>query len=179
MRVYYSTIKHTHVHPPFKKSCYRPEYLKTVLKNEYCINIRSRSASSGTLLVIFAVIFCTCSVQAIFFTSTTPDKDQKRKQLFYFCSFKSYNPETFMSSTAMAFVHATRKCSRKWYIWFPWMDSHDSSTIQQLLYCSTWNKVFPLSSSQVTCCYKFCYFTLETLTKIHVRTNQWQSFLND
>ena len=60
-----------------------------------------------------------------------------------FCLFKSHNPETFMSSAASAFVHATRKHSQKvpraksGVFWFPWMDSHDSSTIQLLLCCST------------------------------------------
>ena len=53
-----------------------------------------------------------------------------------FRSFKSHNPETFMSSAAIAFVHATLKRSQKvpraksGTFWFPRMDSHDSSTIQ-------------------------------------------------
>ena len=69
------------------------------------------------------------------FTSRTPNKDQKTEQLFYFLLFKSYNPETFMSSAATAFVHATLKRSQKvpraksGTFWFPRMDSHDSSTI--------------------------------------------------
>ena len=40
------------------------------------------------------------------FTSRTPNTTT-------FCSFKSHNPETFMSSAASAFVHATRKRSQK------------------------------------------------------------------
>ena len=41
-----------------------------------------------------------------------------------------------MSSMATAFGHATRQCSQKvpraesGTFWFPWIDSHDSNTIQ-------------------------------------------------
>ena len=76
------------------------------------------------------------------FTSRTPNKDQKTEE-FYFLLVKSHNPEMFMRSAASAFVHATRKRSQKvpraksGAFWFPWMDSHDSSTIQYLLCCST------------------------------------------
>ena len=63
-------------------------------------------------------------------------KTRRQRNSSTFCSFKSHNPETFMSSAASAFVHATRKRSQKvpraksGTFWFPWMDSHDSSTIQ-------------------------------------------------
>ena len=43
------------------------------------------------------------------FTSRTP----KDRNTSTFCSFKSYNPETFMSSTATTFVHDTHKHSQK------------------------------------------------------------------
>ncbi len=48
-----------------------------------------------------------------------------------FWTSKSYNMETFMSSTASAFVHATRKRYQKvpraksGTFWFPWMDPVD------------------------------------------------------
>ena len=63
-------------------------------------------------------------------------KTRRQRNSSTFCSFKSYNPETFMSSTATAFVHATLKRSQKvpraesGTFWFPGMDSHDSSIIQ-------------------------------------------------
>ena len=63
-------------------------------------------------------------------------KTRRQSNSSTFCSFKSYNPETFMSSAATAFVHATLKRSQKvphtnsGTFWFPRMDSHDSSTIQ-------------------------------------------------
>ena len=63
-------------------------------------------------------------------------KTRRQRNSSTFCSFKSYNPETFMSSAATAFVHATRKRSQKvpraksGTFWFPRMDSHDSSIIQ-------------------------------------------------
>ena len=62
-------------------------------------------------------------------------KTRRQSNSSTFCSFKSHNPETFMSSAATAFVHATLKRSQKvpraksGTFWFPWMDSHDSSTI--------------------------------------------------
>ena len=62
-------------------------------------------------------------------------KTRRQSNSSTFCSFKSYNPETFMSSAATAFVHATLKRSQKvpraksGTFWFPRMDSHDSSTI--------------------------------------------------
>ena len=63
-------------------------------------------------------------------------KTRRQRNSSTFCLFKSYNPETFMSSAATAFVHDTRKCSQEvpraksGTFWFPRMDSHDSSTIQ-------------------------------------------------
>ena len=63
-------------------------------------------------------------------------KTRRQSHSSTFCSFKSHNPETFMSSAASAFVHATLKCLQKaphiksGAFRFPWMDSHDSSTIQ-------------------------------------------------
>ena len=63
-------------------------------------------------------------------------KTRRQSNSSTFCSFKSYNPETFMSSAVTAFVHATLKRSQKvtraksGTFWFPKMDSHDSSTIQ-------------------------------------------------
>ena len=45
------------------------------------------------------------------FTSRTRNKDQKTEQLFYFQLVP--NPETFMSSTVIAFVHAVCKHSQK------------------------------------------------------------------
>ena len=40
-------------------------------------------------------------------------KTRRQRNSSTFCSFKSYNPETFMSSAATAFVHATLKRSQK------------------------------------------------------------------
>ena len=40
-------------------------------------------------------------------------KTRRQSNSSTFCSFKSYNPETFMSSAATAFVHATLKRSQK------------------------------------------------------------------
>ena len=63
-------------------------------------------------------------------------KTRRQRNSSTFCSFKCHNPETFMSSAATAFVHATLKRSQKvpraksGTFWFPRMDSHDSSTIQ-------------------------------------------------
>ena len=63
-------------------------------------------------------------------------KTRRQRNSSTFCSFKSYNPETFMSSAATAFMHATLKRSQKvpraksGTFWFPWMDSHDSRIIQ-------------------------------------------------
>ena len=63
-------------------------------------------------------------------------KTRRQSNSSTFCSFKSCNPETFMSFAASAFVHATLKHSQKvprvksGAFRFPWMDSHDSSTIQ-------------------------------------------------
>ena len=63
-------------------------------------------------------------------------KTRTQRNSSTFCSFKSYNPETFMSSAATAFMHATLKrsqkvpCAKSGTFWFPWMDSHDSSIIQ-------------------------------------------------
>ena len=63
----------------------------------------------------------------------TKTRRQSISSTFY--SFKSYNPETFMSSAANASVHATRKRSHKapraksGAFRFPWMDSHDSSVL--------------------------------------------------
>ena len=48
-----------------------------------------------------------------FFTSMTPNKDQKIEQQFYFLSFKFHNPETSMSSVMNIFVHAVHKRSQK------------------------------------------------------------------
>ena len=62
-------------------------------------------------------------------------KTRRQRNSSTFCSLKSHNLETFMSSTATAFVHATLKRSQKvprvksGTFWFPRMDSHDSSTI--------------------------------------------------
>ena len=59
-------------------------------------------------------------------------KTRRQRNSSTSCSFKSHNLETFMSSAASAFVHATRKRSQKvpraksGTFWFPWMDSHDS-----------------------------------------------------
>ena len=103
------------------------------------------------LLQIQKCIRCHIPVHAIFavfylfflpilsrpsFTSRTPNKTRRQSNSSTFFSFKSYNPETFMSSAVTAFVHATRKRSQKvpraksGTFWFPWMDSHVSSTIQ-------------------------------------------------
>ena len=62
-------------------------------------------------------------------------KIRRQTNSFTFCLFKSHNPETFMSSAVSASVHATCKRSQKvprakrGASRFPWMDSHDSSTI--------------------------------------------------
>ena len=97
------------------------------------------STSGGTFqsMQIFAVFiyFFIPVVSRSSFTSRTPNKNQKIEQLFYSIFFKSHNPETFMSSAASAFVHATLKRSQKvpraksGTFRFPRMDSHDSSTI--------------------------------------------------
>ena len=47
------------------------------------------------------------------FTSRTPDKDQKIRQLFYFFSFKVHIPETSMKSALNGFVHAISKRSKR------------------------------------------------------------------
>ena len=63
-------------------------------------------------------------------------KTRRQRNYSTFCSFKSHKLETFMSSAASAFVHATCKHSQKvphaksGTFWFPWMDSHDLSAIQ-------------------------------------------------
>ncbi len=58
-------------------------------------------------------------------------KTRRQSNSSTFCLFKSYNTETFMSSAASAFVHATRKRSQKVvHFGSPWMDSHDSTLIQ-------------------------------------------------
>ena len=63
-------------------------------------------------------------------------KTRRQSNSSTFCSFKCHNPKTFMSSAASAFVHATPKRSQKvprvksGAFRFPWIDSHDSSTIQ-------------------------------------------------
>ena len=63
-----------------------------------------------------------------------------------------------MSSAASDFAHAVRKRSlivpleKPTTFWFPWTNSHDSNTIQQLLSCSTicaWTKILLLSGSGV------------------------------
>ena len=69
------------------------------------------------------------------FTSRNPDKDQEIEQTSTVFSFKSYNPEMFMSSTVNVFVHAGRKRSQKvphaksGTFRFAWTDSHESTTI--------------------------------------------------
>ena len=63
-------------------------------------------------------------------------KTRRQNNSSTFCSFKFHHPETFMSFAVSAFVHATLKRSQKvprvksGAFRFPWMDSHDSSTIQ-------------------------------------------------
>ena len=60
-------------------------------------------------------------------------KTRRQSNSSTFCSFKSHNTETFMSSMAtllcILLISTHKKClAQNW--WFPWMDSHDSSTIQ-------------------------------------------------
>ena len=63
---------------------------------------------------------------------------------YSFCSFRSYNPETFMSSAVSDFVQAVHKYSlivpreKRATFWFPWTNSNDNNmslywdlTIQQ------------------------------------------------
>ena len=63
-------------------------------------------------------------------------KTRRQSNSSTFCSFKFHHSETFMSSAASASVHATRKRSQKaprtksGAFRFPWMDFHDSRTIQ-------------------------------------------------
>ena len=62
-------------------------------------------------------------------------KTRRQSNSSTFSSFKSHNPETFMSSAAITFVHAVCKRSqvpraKSGTFWFSWMDSHDSRTIQ-------------------------------------------------
>ena len=63
-------------------------------------------------------------------------KTRRQSNSSTFWTFKFHYPETFMSSAASAFVHAALKRSQKvphvkgGAFRFPWMDSHDSSTIQ-------------------------------------------------
>ena len=86
---------------------------------------------------IFAVLiyFFIPVVSRSYFTSRTPDKDQKINSSTFF-TFKSYNPETFMSSTVDTFVPALRKRSQKvphvksGTSRFALYDSHDSTTIR-------------------------------------------------
>ena len=79
-------------------------------------------------------------------------KTRRQSNSSTFCSFQSHNPETFMSSTATAFVHATHKrfCAmcysqaltksasrKKWYVLvpldgFPWFKHHSIALV--LLY---------------------------------------------
>ena len=71
------------------------------------------------------------------FTSRTPNKDQKTEKLSTFGSFKSYNPEIYIHDLRSDhFVHGTQALTKSGMSWFPRMDSHDSSPIQQLLCCS-------------------------------------------
>ena len=60
-------------------------------------------------------------------------KTKRQRNSSTFCSFKSHNPETFMSSAATAFVHATLKRSQKvpraksGTFWFP--RTHNSASV--------------------------------------------------
>ena len=111
---------------------------KPAVQNTY-IRCTSRKCTRWHIPMhaIFAVlyIFFLPVLSRPSFTSRTP-KTRRQRNSSTFCSFKSYNPETFMSSAATAFVHATLKRSQKvpraksGTFWFHRMDSHDSSTIQ-------------------------------------------------
>ena len=109
-------------------------------QSKSCTNLADTGSTSGTTfqcMQFFAVFiyFFIPVLSRSYFTSRTPDKDQKIEQLFYLYLFKSYNTETSMSSVAWAFVHAIHKRSRKvphaksGDFWFPWTDFHDSTTI--------------------------------------------------
>ena len=58
-----------------------------------------------------STIFIYFFIPVLSFTTSTPDKDYEIEQLFF--SFKSYNPETFMSSAVNVLVHAVHKRSQK------------------------------------------------------------------
>ena len=67
------------------------------------------------IFVIFIYLFIPVLSRS-YFTTRTPDKDQKIEQHFYFFLVQVHNPETTMSSTVNSFVHAIRKRSKKWAI---------------------------------------------------------------
>ena len=97
------------------------------------------SASGGTFqcmqllpfFIYFSYLFCLDHPSLLGLQTKT--RRQRNSSTFF--SFKSHNPETFMSSAATAFVHATLKRSQKLprvksgTFWFPRMASRDSSTI--------------------------------------------------
>ena len=114
------------------------------------------------------------------FTSRTPNKDQKTEEHFTFCLFKSHIPETFMSSAATAFVHATLKCSQKCLTlkvarlgslgWIPTIQVPFNSSCTALQY-ETGTKFFHRAVPKlhaVKNSIKFCYFIIETLNKIRI-----------
>ena len=98
------------------------------------------SASGGTFqcmqFLLFFIYFSYLSYLGHLSLLGLQTKTRRQRNSSTFCSFKFYNPETFMSSAATAFVHVTLKRSQKvpraksGTFWFPKMDSHGSSTIQ-------------------------------------------------
>ena len=99
-----------------------------------------------------------------------------------------HNLETFMSSAATVFVHATLKHSQKvpraknGTFWFPRMDYHDSwfkyhSIALVFLYNIRleWSFGVDPKLHAVKRSINFCSFTIETLNRICI--NQWQSLL--
>ena len=109
-------------------------------------------------------------------------KTRRQSNSSTFCSFKSCNPETFMSSAVTTFVHATLKRSQKVARfgslgWIPMIQVPFHSSCVALQY-ETRTKFFRRAVPKlyaVKNSINFCYFTIETLNKI--RINQRQSFL--
>ena len=101
---------------------------KPAVQNTY-IRCRSRKSIRWHIPVhpifgVFHLFFLPVLCRPCFTSRTTKTRRQSNSSTFY-------NPETFMSSMSISFVHATLKRSQKvphaksGTFWFPWMDSHD------------------------------------------------------
>ena len=107
-------------------------------------------------------------------------KTRRQRNSSTFCSFKSYNPETFVSSAATAFVHDTLKCSQKCLAqkvarfgslrWIPMIQVPFNSSCTALQYetgMKFLHRVVPKLHAAKNSI-KFCYFIIETLNKIRI-----------